>query len=379
MAVQKIKLSDSNGTAPHPALHAGPPLHRTPLHRPSGQTPGESDSSTRMRAMSRKAHGITTEERDARRLRVLDFLQQVRVATRRDIDQVAGYRPGVPHDYVLETLYGHRLIDRIPDLDGPQSLYTLTRRGDQAATAPSGLAPLDAATWENASQQEHVLGVARFASLLLSPTPVQSEPWPGAARACTALAQGRYVLLGEAMINARYAESYGRRSYPPQEALRALYAAPEPCGTERSLLLAQAGWYEIPPYLHSETGDDAPISVVDDQGTPITDGTQTIMARHPADAVLAPRSMARGQAIALELERYCKPASSYEKTMLHYGSAYGRARFGLVVWACASGQIRDAVLRAAERTGTSRMVRAFTYTTGRNGSFLRGLQFETAR
>lgn len=93
MAVQKIKLSGS--TAPHPALHAG---HRTPLQRPSGQTPGESDSSTRIRAMSRKAHGITTEERDARRLRVLDFLQQVRVATRRDIDRVAGYRPGVPHD-----------------------------------------------------------------------------------------------------------------------------------------------------------------------------------------------------------------------------------------------------------------------------------------
>lgn len=92
-----------------------------------------------------------------------------------------------------------------------------------------------------------MLGVARFASMLLSPTPAQSEPWARAARACTALAQGRYVLLGEAMINARYTESYGRRSYPPQEALRALYAAPEPCGTERSLLLAQAGWYEIPP------------------------------------------------------------------------------------------------------------------------------------
>jgi hypothetical protein len=101
-----------------------------------------------------------------------------------------------------------------------------------------------------------------------------------------------------------------------------------------------------------------------------------LMKRHPADAVLAPVSEKNGQALAIEVERYAKPVADYISTMSRYGSAFGRERFGRVVWACANRQIQKSVLNAAEKTSTTDMVDAFIYDTGRNGSFIKGMAFD---
>lgn len=99
----------------------------------------EPTKSEKMQALGRRASAISAEERDERRTRVLDFLQQVRVATRRDIDRVAGYIPGTTHNRVLETLYKRRLVERITNIDSSQTLYALSARGNAFASAPTSL------------------------------------------------------------------------------------------------------------------------------------------------------------------------------------------------------------------------------------------------
>jgi hypothetical protein len=328
----------------------------------------------KMKALSEKAHAISIEERDARRTRVLDYLQQVRIATRRDIDRVAGYAPGVSHDTILETLYRKRLIDRIENIDSGQSLYALTARGNSFASVPISLPPLTTFEWQNMTQQEHRLGVARFVSLWLQKTSLNNEIFEDGLR--KAMLDGRYVLIGESLMQSKYAEKFGKKTIPDNELLDTLYAKPEPTGGQVSMVYAQAGWYIIPPYIQGQGA--ARIDMTTEEGTPISqqEATGTLMKRHPADAVLAPVSEKNGQALAIEVERYAKPVGAYIDTMSRYGSVFGRERFGRVVWACANRQIQKSILSAAEKTGTTDMVDAFIYDTRRHGSFIKGMAFD---
>lgn len=330
----------------------------------------------KMKALSEKAHAISLDERDARRTRVLTYLQQVRIATRRDIDRVAGYRAGVSHDVILETLYRNRLIDRIDNIDSGQTLYAITARGAQFAIAPSPVPPLTTFEWQNMAQQEHTLGIAAFASIWFQKTPLDEATFQDELRA--GVLSGDYVLIGEALMQERYAKKFGKKTLPDTRLLDALYMQPEPTYDEASIVYAQAWWYMIPPYIQGR--DAARIDMVSEDGTPSSQQelTGTLMRRHPADAVLAPIGMERGKAIALEVERYAKPASEYESTMRRYGSTFGCARFGEVIWACANQHIFNLIINAAEKTGTTDMVGAFIYDTGRHGSFIRGTEFREA-
>ncbi len=333
----------------------------------------EAPAHAKMAALGRRSAAISADEREERRTRVLDFLQQVRVATRRDIDRVCGYPTGVSHNRVLETLYKRRLVERIENIDSSQSLYALTARGDDFATAPSSLPPLTTFEWQNATQQEHKLGVSAFMSVMLSPTPIPRAM--GSQRIQEALHDGHYALLGEPLINHSYAEQFGKKNLPDAEHLDALYVKPEDGAGAVNLLYSQAWWYMIPPYMQGQ--DAVRIDMVNEEGTPLSQQelTATLMRKHPADAVLAPVSMKDGAAVAIEVERYAKPSADYAATMSRYGSAFGRKRFGAVIWACATGQILNSIISAAEKTGTSKMVYAFVYDTGRHGSFLKGTEF----
>lgn len=343
----------------------------------------EPTKSEKMQALGKRASAISAEERDERRTRVLDFLQQVRVATRRDIDRVAGYIPGTTHNRVLETLYKRRLIERITNIDSSQTLYALSARGNAFASAPTSLPPLTTFEWQNYAQQEHRLGVARLMSMLLSPTPLHGELLgEGDDQLRETMLRGKYILLGEAQINASYAERFGKKKYPTPDRLEALYSRPKEAEGETPLayasMLEEAWWYMIPPYLHTEKDEPIRALIGENNDTPLTPSTETvIMQRHPADAVIAPVSMHRGWAYAIEVERYRKTEAAYETTMSRYGSKLGRVRFGHVIWACADQSILNAVERAAEKTGTDDLVYAFVYDTGRrNGSFLQGTDFK---
>jgi hypothetical protein len=382
IAIWSIKMTDtisavSSATISHPRP-------RTAAQAMGIQAPKiEPTKSEKMQALGRRASAITAEERDVRRTRVLDFLQQVRIATRRDIDRVCGYMPGTTHNRVLETLYKRRLIERITNIDSAQTLYALTARGNAFASAPTSLPPLTTFEWQNYGQQEHRLGVARLMSMLLSPTPLHGELLgEGDDKLRETMLQGKYILLGEAQINAAYAERFGKKKYPTPDKLGSLYSRPSEAegGTPLAYasLLEEAWWYMIPPYLHTEKDEPITALVGENNDTPLTHDPETIiMQRHPADAVIAPISMHRGWAYAIEVERYRKSEAAYETTMSRYGSKLGRLRFGHVVWACADHSILNAVERAAEKTGTDDLIITFVYDTGRrNGSFLQGTEFK---
>lgn len=340
-------------------------------------TPKKAATNTHMKALSEKAHAVSIDDREDRLTRVLDYLQQVRIATRRDIDRVSGYTPGVSHNYVLERMYKRRLIDRIENIDSSQNLYALTAKGDSFCTAPTGLPPMTTFDWQNASQQEHRLGVARLMSVLLSPAPLP-EGMTKNTKLQTLLLQGHYVLLGEPLINARYAEMFGKKAVPDADSLNTLYTLPED-GEGRYVLYRQAWWYTVPPYIQGST-NAAPITdLAGEEQSPYStqEPTGEFVKKHPADAVLATPTTQRGKAVAIEIERYAKPAADYESTMSRYGSVFGRERFRFVLWACASRQIEEAVIKAAGKTGTTNMITTLVYGTGANrfGSFIRGNDF----
>jgi hypothetical protein len=364
-------------TTEAPLAHTTTPSHaenRVKTNRGAAQSVAPTHA--KMKALSDRAHAVSIEEREARKTRVLDYLQQVRIATRRDIDRVAGYTPGVSHDTILETLYKKRLIDRIENIDSGQTLYALTARGNGFASVPISLPPLTTFEWQNATQQEHRLGVARFVSLWLQRTPLDKNLFEDGLR--KAMLDGRYVLIGESLMQSEYAQRFGKKTVPDNELLDDLYHHPEPTGGQVSMVYAQAGWYIIPPYIQGQNA--ARIDMLTEDGTPLSqqEATGTLMKRHPADAVLAPVSEKNGQALAIEVERYAKPVSAYIDTMSRYGSVFGRERFGRVVWACANRQIQKSVLNAAEKIGTTDLVDAFVYDTGRNGSFIKGLRFDVS-
>jgi hypothetical protein len=341
----------------------------------------EPTKNAKMQALGRRASAITAEERDERRTRVLDYLQQVRIATRRDIDRVAGYTPGTTHNRVLETLYKRRLVERIENIDSSQTLYTLTARGNVFASAPIALPPLTTSEWQNSTQQEHRLGVARFMSVLMSSTKITQAYWDNANELRAVLLDGDYILLGEPQINATYAERFGKKKYPTPDTLPLLYKKPTGKNNDtplaRSEVYENAWWYMIPPYLHAEKDEPIRVLTGENADTPLTPSPETIvMQRHPADAVIAPATMQNAEAVAIEIERYPKSAAAYETTMCRYGSALGRARFSAVIWACATHEIANAIERAAEKTSSSDMCTCFVYDTGRrNGSFLQGTEF----
>jgi hypothetical protein len=247
----------------------------------------------------------------------------------------------------LETLYRRRLVEHIDNIDSSQSLYALTARGDDFASAPSSLLPLTTFEWQNATQQEHKLGVSAFMSVMLSPTPIPRAM--GSQRIQDALHDGHYALLGEPLINHSYAEAFGKKNLPDNEHLDMLYTKPEEGAGAVNLLYSQAWWYMIPPYMQGR--DAVRIDMVNDEGIPLShqEMTGTLKRKHPADAVLAPISMKNGAAVAIEIERYAKPTADYAATMSRYGSIFGRQRFGAVIWACANGQILNSVINAAEK------------------------------
>ncbi|WP_369343968.1 hypothetical protein [Bifidobacterium aquikefiricola] len=294
---------------------------------------------------------------------------------------MAGYMPGTTHNRVLETIYKRRLVERIENIDSSQTLYALTARGNSFASAPIALPPLITTEWQNSTQQEHRLGVARFMSVLMSSTKITESYWDNANDLREVLLNGDYILLGEPQINAAYAERFGKKKYPTPDTLPLLYKKPvakeNAAPLARSEVYENSWWYMIPPYLHAE--QDEPIRALtgENADTPLTPSPETIvMQRHPADAVLAPATMRNGGAVAIEIERYPKSSAAYETTMCRYGSALGRARFSAVIWACATHEIANAIERAAEKTGTTQMCTTFVYDTGRrNGSFLQGTEF----
>lgn len=390
IAIWSIKMTDihnakSSATINHPrprtaAQALGIKAPKLPVETPQNVST-EPTKNAKMSALGKRASAITAEERDTRRTRVLDYLQQVRIATRRDLDRVAGYTPGTTHNRVLETLYKRRLVERIENIDSSQTLYALTARGNSFASAPIALPPLTTSEWQNSTQQEHRLGVARFMSVLMSSTKITESYWDNANDVRRLLLDNEYFLLGEPQINAAYAERFGKKKYPTPDTLPLLYKKPTGKNNEaplaRSEVYENSWWYMIPPYLHAE--QDEPIRTLtgENQDTPLTPSPETeIMQRHPADAVLAPSTMQNAGAVAIEIERYPKSGGAYETTMCRYGSALGRARFSAVIWACATHEIASAIERAAEKTGTTEMCTCFVYDTGRrNGSFLQGTEF----
>jgi hypothetical protein len=327
----------------------------------------------------KQAAAITPDEREFRRRNILNIAQQGRVITKKSANVICGYEPNRSINKPLNTLikYGYMRILDAPDIHQP--LYAITPQGQENADAYTYNKDLTSKAWSEITQTEHTLGVSALMARLLSPTQLEGgkfhyeRSWRAALRSRSAW------LLGEATMTYQWATRENGQSLPDADALQRLYydipAGNEDEPLEPSTIYENADTWVIPPYLET-TDRVSPITRIVDgvayskSGLSSATGGTVLHHFHRPDAAIIP-TQGKGGGIAIELELTTKrnPLPTYMETMTRYGSAFGRDRYGLVLWICKEGATAHYLEQAAEATGTEDIIEIATYQTDTSRSW----------
>lgn len=380
--VSETRPAAGRASKPHlttPQRQSAPRPAPIPRISPSKSTKAKNLSRVEQ---GRKAAAITMEEREERRLRVLNGIQQARVMTKADIDRICGYEQGRTRNAVIQSLLRRGEITQLEG-DGRQALYAITARGNENADSPLLVKPMTARAWAQIAQTEHMLGVAAILSRLLSPNKFQGATWDTEGAWQNLLQHREAFVLGEAAMKAAWLAREGAKKYPSAAALQRLYGAHGERTTllDPSEILMEADLWVLPPFLALEKGGEAKaITEVRGDGRAEAgaytegDGVKGYHYHLP-DAAVIPVSGEPGLAIELERNTKSNPVLAYRETMRRYGSSWGRKRFGDVLWVCKSEYTRRMIEQAAEDTETTDLTITLGYTTAlhrRNSSFIRG-------
>jgi hypothetical protein len=324
-------------------------------------------------AQGKRAALLTPDELEFRRRNLLNVAQQGRVMTRKSANLICGFPVDYQRNAPLETLIKHGYLRMLDTPDISQRLFAITPSGQENADAFTFNKDITSKSWSEITQTEHTLGVSALMARLLSPAQLDGghfhyeHSWRKALRSRTA------YLLGEATMTYQWATRENGQSLPDADALQRLYydipAGSEESPLEPSTIYDNADAFIIPPYLET-TDRVSPITRIVDgvayskSGLSSATGGTVLHRFHRPDAAIIP-TQGEGGSIAIELELTTKrnPLPTYMETMARYCSAFGRDRYGMVVWICKEGSTFHYLEQAAEATGTKDIIEILTYQT----------------
>lgn len=315
---------------------------------------------------------MTADEQANRMRRLLDYLQQVKFAKKSDIARVLGsHRKDTPRP--LRTAMSHHYVQSLNDTGLTQAVYALTKQGNDMATynMPSVVIPTNII-----KLAEHTLGVARIASVLMSPDDDIPELWPNIKTWNRLVNADEAFLIGESLIQTSWRTVMSGSKVVTKNMLVAInqWMRDRQDGSlprlSPDVARMESYRYVIPPYIvnsgnHSNVQYRLAVNAKLD-GTPSfnPNAGERYIGYHVPDLVV---STVDNRSVAIEFERTPKTSSDYDDIILKMASPYATAIYGQIIWLATSNTIRNLIQRSIDKFAPiTSHIKVYRVNTGRN-------------
>lgn len=305
---------------------------------------------------------LTAAEKSERLVKLVDYLQQVRLAKRSDIARLYGLntrdmpstlRHAMPRGYVAE----------IKDSGLPQKVYGNTKYGNDIATYRTDGA---ASSRDVTPQIEHRLAVARIASVLLAPADTAiPHLWPGIENIHRSIAGGDSFLVGEPLMQASWRQLTDAKKLLTRDAQRLIAGwdgvresedRPE-CFPESAR--AEAWKFVIPPRVAS--ADGSWVYANESFQNSLDSRERSFLGYHSPDLVVTD---SQWQAICIEYERSPKSRAGYVDIIRKMALARATGQFRIFIWLTPSRHIQNLLQDAINECGAGAYIKACVIGTG---------------